>query len=781
MTRLTTQRQAQRFQVHRFHTGLGRRPFTRLGVSSFLRTLEVGYTLRIDIGVVRLNTEAIPRCRQHIVELLIRNLEAFKLTVAATAGGGVLNILANTSAGVEVALGKRTRNKEVLQVLVEHAHGQRAHRSKIPLQRRVKLSGLHGCQRDVTAATNPLNRRYGGNIAALIDRRIRIHLFRLVSIDVLDLNLTRTNYGLLTHFGHIRPGDGLRDRKASNPVIGQINPQVEAGQPFLKRSAGIHHIGVIITKCTLIRSQPVSGLARVTQLTNHRILPLLPVVVEGVFVAFIGAHLLLGPSADRITIGEVGGSALRNTGGYQVRENYRAKPDAFQLNVAHTEVTRVVQTKKFAFKVQAHIGGGILLGGVIHLRRAEVGTGNHIRAILIGLKDTIGVRVVLRQLITINGTTQQRRFREQEAIAGDAGDVTAVEIGPVLPLILIAQLILRSLFGQPHGVIWLSPFGTNMAPVPGSIAHNLLAISITYARLYLGKERRVIQMMGGVKAVGTQLTLGALVVVHSRTPPVVIRVLEVPVRTYHLRIPRRSFENIAVIELTATTVPRLDNGQPRLAATGFKILLSENTQSHLHVVIAGGGVNKLDIGFKVPAVVRAPLKVETQIVGNAASIVVTGIRLKLLSIILALRSGSVAHTTPPPAVSNITSLEHALITPGKLGIIRVGTSAARLTIWIIIIIVTALVFKGVLGPGQTRIGAQKLGRHFHSAVGTGPLARRGKALAHPVVLFGEEVGAVGHPDAAILTNPDMLRRVEIVGIIENVSVALDTVRFGVEL
>src|SRR5690625_6115585 len=118
-------------------------------------------------------------------------------------------------------------------------------------------------------------------------------------------------------------------------------------------------------------------------------------------------------------------------------------------------------------------------------------------------------------------------------------------------------------------------------------------------------------MMGGVKAVGTQLTLGALVVVHSRTPPVVIRVLEVPVRTYHLRIPRRSFGNIAVIELTATTVPRLDNGQPRLAATGFKILLSENTQSHLHVVIAGGGVNKLDIGFKVPAVVRAPLKVET--------------------------------------------------------------------------------------------------------------------------------------------------------------------------
>src|SRR5690625_8039469 len=99
-------------------------------------------------------------------------------------------------------------------------------------------------------------------------------------------------------------------------------------------------------------------------------------------------------------------------------------------------------------------------------------------------------------------------------------------------------------------------------------------------------------MMSRVKTVGTQLTFRALVVVHSRTPPVVIRVLEVPVRTYHLRIPRRSFGNIAVIELTATTVPRLDNGQPRLAATGFKILLSENTQSHLHVVIAGGGVNK---------------------------------------------------------------------------------------------------------------------------------------------------------------------------------------------
>src|SRR5690625_5904692 len=175
-------------------------------------------------------------------------------------------------------------------------------------------------------------------------------------------------------------------------------------------------------------------------------------------------------------------------------------------------------------------------------------------------------------------------------------------------------------------------------------------------------------MMGGVKAVGTQLTLGALVVVHSRTPPVVIRVLEVPVRTYHLRIPRRSFGNIAVIELTATTVPRLDNGQPRLAATGFKILLSENTQSHLHVVIAGGGVNKLDIGFKVPAVVRAPLKVETQIVGNDASIVVTGIRLKLLSIILALQSGSDANIKTLTARSNLNSMKHDslyLVTTGS--------------------------------------------------------------------------------------------------------------------
>src|SRR5690625_2204352 len=182
-------------------------------------------------------------------------------------------------------------------------------------------------------------------------------------------------------------------------------------------------------------------------------------------------------------------------------------------------------------------------------------------------------------------------------------------------------------------------------------------------------------MMSRVKTVGTQLTFRALVVVHSRTPPVVIRVLEVPVRTYHLRIPRRSFGNIAVIDTTGPTAQRLDNGQPRLAATGFKILLSENTQSHLHIVDAGCGIDKLNIGFKVPTVVRAPLKVEAQIVGNTARIVITGIRLKLLPVILAIRRCSVAHTTPSPAVSNIPGLEHALIMPGKIGIIRVGCGA----------------------------------------------------------------------------------------------------------
>src|SRR5690625_753935 len=355
-----------------------------------------------------------------------------------------------------------------------------------------------------------------------------------------------------------------------------------------------------------------------------------------------------------------------------------------------------------------------------------------------------------------------------------------MEVRPVFPLVLIAQFILRTFLGQPHSPI-ACPLGTDVAPVPGRITYDLLAIRVANTRFYLGKERRVIQVVGSGKTISPYLTLWSLVGVHSRTPPVVVRVLKVPVGTNHFRIPRRRLRHITVIELTATTVPGLNNGQPGLATADLKVLLGENTQGHLHVVIAGGGVNKLDIGFKVPTVVRAPLEVEAQIVGNAASIIVAGIGLKILSVILAIWSGSVTHTTPAPAVGNVTSLEHALITPGKHGIIRVGTSAARLTIWIIIIIVTALVFKGVLGPGQTRIGAQKLGRHFHSAVGTGPLARRGKALAHPVVLFGEEVGAVGHPDAAILTNPGMLRRVEIVGIIENVSVALDTVRFGVEL
>src|SRR5690625_9190 len=140
-------------------------------------------------------------------------------------------------------------------------------------------------------------------------------------------------------------------------------------------------------------------------------------------------------------------------------------------------------------------------------------------------------------------------------------------------------------------------------------------------------------MMSRVKTVGTQLTFRALVVVHSRTPPVVIRVLEIPVGAYLLGIPRCSFGNIAVIELTATTVPRLDNGQPRLAATGFKILLSENTQSHLHIVDAGCGIDKLNIGFKVPTVVRAPLDVKAQVVGNAASIIVTSVGLELLAVI----------------------------------------------------------------------------------------------------------------------------------------------------
>src|SRR5690625_4918988 len=199
MTGLSAQRSGQNPKIHGVHARLRRFLLTRFSVGRFFRTLEVGYTLGIDIGVVRLDTEAIPGGWQHIVELLIGNLEAFQLAITAAARGSVLNILSNSGAGVEVVPWEGTRNKEVLQILVEHTHGQGAHWSEIPFQRRVKLGGLHGCQRHVTPAADPMNRRYGGNIAGFIDRRVRIYLFRLVLTNVLDLNLTRTNYGLVTH------------------------------------------------------------------------------------------------------------------------------------------------------------------------------------------------------------------------------------------------------------------------------------------------------------------------------------------------------------------------------------------------------------------------------------------------------------------------------------------------------------------------------------------------------------------------------------------------------
>src|SRR5690625_6076027 len=103
-----------------------------------------------------MDTEAIPGRGQHIVELLIGNLEAFQLAITAAARGSVLNILSNSGAGVEVVPWEGTRSKEVFQILVEHTHGQRAHGSKIPFQRRVKMGGLRALQRHVTAAAWPL-------------------------------------------------------------------------------------------------------------------------------------------------------------------------------------------------------------------------------------------------------------------------------------------------------------------------------------------------------------------------------------------------------------------------------------------------------------------------------------------------------------------------------------------------------------------------------------------------------------------------------------------------
>src|SRR5690625_7789679 len=87
-----------------------------------------------------MDTEAIPGRGQHIVELLIGNLEAFQLAITAAARGSVLNILSNSGAGVEVVPWEGTRNKEVFLILVEHNNGKRAQRSKIPFQRHVKRS-----------------------------------------------------------------------------------------------------------------------------------------------------------------------------------------------------------------------------------------------------------------------------------------------------------------------------------------------------------------------------------------------------------------------------------------------------------------------------------------------------------------------------------------------------------------------------------------------------------------------------------------------------------------
>ncbi len=173
-----------------------------------------------DVGVVRLDAQAVPRPRQEIEEALVRHFEALDRRALFVERRLQDHVLADTVVGDGFT--DLAQLDVVVELLVEEVEGERAHRGEVVFHRHIELVGGDRLQAGIAA-----RRRVGRDQVGILAVRI---------LDAVGGRFTgripgrRADRDVGLQVAHVRTRHGARRGKAQLPLVGQVELQVEARQ-----------------------------------------------------------------------------------------------------------------------------------------------------------------------------------------------------------------------------------------------------------------------------------------------------------------------------------------------------------------------------------------------------------------------------------------------------------------------------------------------------------------------------------------------------------------------
>ncbi len=203
--------------------------------------------------------------------------------------------------------------------------------------------------------------------------------------------------------------------------------------------------------------------------------------------------------------------------------------------------------------------------------------------------------------------------------------------------------------------------------------------------------------------------------IHCRTPPVAVRVLEVVGITS--RVTRETGVACSKIirVIIPQAIPRFIQDKVGSAAAGVIILQRMDAHMNHQIVIYCLCLNVLQIKLKLPVIIRGPLEIQSIVINNGIGSFMTCISLEFVAELAHQNAVSIATgdtilvpgpATPSLSVSHYTRKKETFVIENKLGSIqRTGKTLFHAYVRIVI---TILIFECVLSPCQSGIRAHKL-------------------------------------------------------------------------